>query len=187
MATKDLDKAASRFLTALRRTGAGLETQRQRILDRAANAPRLLPDGPIEVINRTGDTGNDLDYYVFELARLQDIGTSLAKVFGRALRPQQDLIDAKDAFEASIPRLRELRNPLTHPNDDAKLDNVGWFNSVISLEPDGRASDLVDPRYEHYVAAMAYHTRLTAFLREWLAASMGADPPRRLGTYDPQA
>jgi hypothetical protein len=47
-----------------------LEQQRQRILDRAANAPRLLPDRQFPVIDLTGDPGNDLDYYIYGLARL---------------------------------------------------------------------------------------------------------------------
>ncbi len=186
MATRDLDKTASRFLSALRRTGSGLETQRQRIVDRAANAPRLLPGSRIEVIDLTGDKGNDLDYYIFELARLQDIGKALTTVFGRVLGVQQGLLDAQAAFEAAIPRLREIRNPLTHPNDDDKLDQVGWFSSVVSTEPDGRVSDLVDPRYGHHGAAMAYHAALTAYLRAHVTASIESDPPRTPGTYDPQ-
>jgi hypothetical protein len=186
MATRDLDKTASRFLNALRRTGAGLECQRQRIVQRAANAPRLLPGGPVEVIDLTGDTGSDLDYYIFELARLQDIGKALATVFGRVLGPQQGLLEAQAVFEAAIPRLREIRNPLTHPNDDEKLDQVGWFSSVVSTAPDGRVSDLVDPRYGHHEAAMAYHATLTSYLRAHVTASIELNPPRRPGTYDPQ-
>ncbi len=185
MATRDLDKTASRFLNALRRTGAGLETQRQRILDRAANARRLLPNGPIKVIDLTGDTGNDLDYYIFELARLQDIGKAITTVFGRVLGPQQGLLDAQAAFEAAIPKLRDIRNPLTHPNDDEKLDRIGWFSSVVSTDADGRVRDLVDPRYGHHDAAMAYHAVLVSYLRAHVAASIQADPPRTPGTYDP--
>lgn len=70
MAKRDLDKSDSRFLNALWRISAGLEQQRQRILDRAANAPRLLPDRQFPVIDLTGDPGNDLDYYIYGLARL---------------------------------------------------------------------------------------------------------------------
>jgi len=44
------------------RNTAGLETQRNRIIDRAANAPRLLEGTPNEDINLTGDVGTDLDY-----------------------------------------------------------------------------------------------------------------------------
>lgn len=74
MAKRDLNRSARRFLSALRRTGAGLEKQRERIMARADDAPRLLPGEPYEVINLTGDEGNDLDYYIYELARLQDLG-----------------------------------------------------------------------------------------------------------------
>jgi anion-transporting ArsA/GET3 family ATPase len=65
MVKRDLDKSASRFLNALRRTSAGLEQQRQRLLDRAASAPRLPLDGQFPVIDLTGDLGNDLDYYIY--------------------------------------------------------------------------------------------------------------------------
>lgn len=72
MAKRDLTKSAERFQQALRRTVYGLERQRQRVLDQAANAP-TLPAGDREVINLGSDPGNDLDYYVYELARLRDI------------------------------------------------------------------------------------------------------------------
>lgn len=93
MAKRDLDKSASRFINALRRNTAGLETQRKRIVDRAANAPRLLEGTPYEVINLTGDVGSDLDYYIYELARLQDTGKSVINVFGQP----QVVVDARAA------------------------------------------------------------------------------------------
>lgn len=83
-------------------------------------------------------------------------------------------------FEAAIPRLREIRNPLTHPNDDEKLDQVGWFSSVVSTGPDGRVSSLVDPRYGHHDAAMAYHAALTSYLRAHMKASIESDLHGRL-------
>ena len=139
MAKRDYAQAAGRFLTALRRTRAGLEQQRERILDRAANAPRLLPGSPFEVINLTGTNDNDLDYYIYELARLQDLGKSIIKVFGQP----QELIDARDAFDAGIPNLRVIRNPLTHPNDNDELDGVAFFSSVVYLRSDGGAEKSV--------------------------------------------
>lgn len=108
MTKRDFGKAAGRFLNVLRRIGAGLEKQRERILDRSANAPRSFPDSPYEAIDLTGDQGNDLDYCIYELARLQDLGKSIIRVFGRPLR----LIDAQAAFEAGIPNLPVIRNPL---------------------------------------------------------------------------
>jgi hypothetical protein len=174
MVKRDLDKAASRFLNALRRTGAGLEKQRERILDRAAKVPRLLHDSPYEVINLTGDDGNDLDYYIYELARLQDLGKSIIKVFGKP----QDLVDAQTTFDAGIPNLRLIRNPLTHPNDNDGLDEVAFFSSVVNLKPDGSVQQLVDPRYQQHDEAMAYHSALTSYLRARIADAIAADPPR---------
>ncbi|MEV6242470.1 hypothetical protein [Lentzea sp. NPDC051838] len=170
---KDYDKAASRFLEALRRIGAGIVRQRERILDRADNAPRLLSGTPHEVIDLTGDDGNDLDYYIFELARLNDVGKSIIKVFGQP----QELLDAQRAFEDVLPSLREIRNALIHPNNDEKLDNVAFFSSVIRLLPGGEVRQLVDPRYGQHDAAIDYHAMLTAYLRAHVAAAIRTQPP----------
>lgn len=59
---RDLDKATSRFLAALRRIETGLVQLQRRTLDAAANAPRLLPGSPYEVIGPTGVLGSDLSY-----------------------------------------------------------------------------------------------------------------------------
>lgn len=146
IAKRNLDKSASRFLNALRRISAGLEQQRQRILDRAAKARRLLPDSQFPVIDLTGDPGNDLHYYIYELARLQDLGRSIIKVFGQP----RELVDAQAKFDVGIPNLRVIRNPLTHPNDNDELDEVAWFSSAVKLKPDGSVEELVDPRYEQH-------------------------------------
>lgn len=173
VAPRDLDKAASRFLNALRRITSGLDTQQQRVLDRAAAAPRLLPGFHIEVIDLTGDTGNDLDYYIYELGRLEATGRSLIKVFSK---PQQ-LVAAQTAFNLGIPKLKQIRDPLTHPNDNDELDDVGWFSSVVRHNDDGRTETLVDPRYGHHDTALAYSNVLQQHLRAHIAAAITADPP----------
>jgi len=101
----------------------------------------------------TGDPGNDLDYYIYELARLQDMGKSIIKVFGQP----QELVDAQAEFDVGIPNLRAIRNPLTHPNDNDELDEVAWFSSAVKLKPGGSVEELVDPRYEQHEVATAYH------------------------------
>jgi hypothetical protein len=126
---RDLGLAAQHFLNPLRRNGVGLETQRQRILDRAENAPRLLEGTRGEVLNLTGDEGLDLDYYIYELARPQDTGRSIVKVF----KQPRELLEAQASFDAAIPNLRVIRNLLTHPNDDDKLDEVAFFSSALNL------------------------------------------------------
>ena len=176
MAKRDYDKAASRFLNALRRIQHGLVTQQQRVLDRAARAPRLLPDSPIEVVDLTGAPGNARAYYIYELARLSEAGKSIVKVFGRP----PELLAAQNVFENGIPKLRDIRNPLTHPNDNDELDEVVWFSSVVNIKPDGRVEELVDPRYQHHDYAMAYVDALPSFLRNRIQAAIAADPPRTL-------
>jgi hypothetical protein len=171
---RDLDKSASRFLNALRRISAGLEQQRQRILDRAASAPRLLADSQTPVIDLTGEPGNDLDYYIYELARLQAIGNSIITVFGQP----SELVDAQKKFGEGIPNLSTIRNPLTHPNDNDELDEVAWFSSAVKLKPDGSVETLVDPRYEQHEVATGYHSALTMFLRAHLQSAIAADPSK---------
>lgn len=161
MPKRDLDKSASRFLNALRRTGAGLEVQRERIVRRAATAPRILPGTPWEAADLTGDPGNDLDYYIYELARLQDLGRAVIRVFGSP----GPLVEAEEKLGSAIPKLKTIRNPLTHPSDNDELDQVAWFSAVVNLLPDGSVERLVDPRFEQHDAAMAYHEALTMFLR----------------------
>jgi hypothetical protein len=155
----------------LRHTKAGLELQHRRVLEREANAPRLNVT-PDTVVYGADDEGNDLDYYTYELARLRAMGTSIATVFG-----DQTLADAGEALEAAIPALRTIRNPLTHPNDDDRLDDVVWFGSLVRLSPDGRVDYLIDPRYHHHDLAIAYVDQLIDFLRGKVKDAIAADPP----------
>jgi hypothetical protein len=69
---------------------------------------------------------------------------------------------------AAIPDLREIRNPLTHIDGRARLDNVVWFDSVVRTGPDGSVAYLVDPRYQHHAAARTLIEALTAYL-DWPA------------------
>lgn len=159
MATSDPAKACARFLAARERIVRGLEHQRGRILERTARAPRL-PAGPVNVIDLRGDSGNDIDYYVFELARLQDLAKEMNKAFG----DPPEVTDALAAFEAAIPALRRIRNPLTHPSDDRRLDDVAWFDAVVKLQPGGGVEYLVDPRYGHHEAALELGRALRSYL-----------------------
>lgn len=174
MATPDPDKARSRFLNALRRISNGLDTQRDRIVQRTANAPRLHAGTPEEIVVLTEEAGsdNDLDYYVYELARLQDIAREVNKTFGNP----QEIVDALAAFDRALPNLRRIRNPLTHIDDTPRLDNVAWFDSLVVLEPGGSVTYLVDPRYQDHDAAKELGDALTAYLRSGLRSSIAANP-----------
>lgn len=127
----------------------------------------------MEVIDLIGDTGNDLDYYIYELGRLEATGRSIIKVFGK---PQQ-LVAAQAAFNLDIPKLKQIRDPLTHPNDNDELDDVGWFSSVVRHNDDGRTETLVDPRYQQHDAAVAYSDALQQHLRAHVAGAIAADSP----------
>lgn len=170
MATKDSAKAYARFLAGHRRIIHGLEMQRPRILSRAEGAARL-PAGPAhDVIDLRGDPGNDLDCYVYELARLRE----LAKVIGTAFGNPREVVDGLAAFEGAIPALRRIRNALTHPSDDERLDAVAWFDSVVELRPHGAVEYLVDPRHGHHDAALEFGRVLLSYLEVGYQATRDA-------------
>lgn len=160
----DLDIARSRFIQATTRFIAGARLQRQHILERSATAPRLLEGSPYEVIDLTGQLDNDLDYYTYELARLQDVAREVVRVFGAP----PAVVHALDQFDTAIPKLREARNPLTHASNDPRLDDVAWFSSLVRMNFDGSVETLVDPRYGHHEAAEALAEALLAELRAGL-------------------
>lgn len=119
----------------------GVSLERQRIIAATATAPRLLEGTASEVVNLTGLPSNDLDYYVYELGRLQDAAREIIKVFDRP----PEIVAALEAFDSAVPDLRAARNPLTHVSDDARLDDVAWFSAVVRLGPTGNVVYLVDP------------------------------------------
>ncbi len=139
----------------------GLETQRKRIMDFAANAPRLLEGTPYEVINLTGDSGLDLDYYLYNLGRARAAGLEMLDSF---VDPPE-IVVALDKLDNAIPLMRPTRNALSHIDDSGRLDRIGWFSSMVEFEDDGRRRTLVDPRYEHHDAAMTFCGELIAYCR----------------------
>jgi hypothetical protein len=82
-----------------------------------------------------------------------------------------EIVAALDVFDQAIPELRNVRNPLTHASDDARLDDVGSFTAVMRFQVDGRAVPLIDPRYQHHDAAETLAEELLAFLRAGLRSS----------------
>lgn len=90
MPSKDPDRARSWFINAVNRFIEGARLERDRVIRTAAEAPRLLEGTPHEVVNLTGIPDNDLDYYVYELGRLQDAARPQAST---ALRSAQHLRD----------------------------------------------------------------------------------------------
>ncbi|MEU4651708.1 hypothetical protein [Nocardia fluminea] len=133
-----------------------------------SSPPRLLAGTPDEVVNLTGTFDNDLDYYAVELVRLQDAAREMLKVFGSP----HEVDDALASFDAALPNLRAVRNPLAHPSDDARLDGVVWFSNLVRLRDDGAVENLLDPRYQHHEAAIALADALIAYLRNGIRASL---------------
>lgn len=169
MPTKDPDKARSRFINATNRFLAGARLQRERVMRGAADAPRLLEGTPEEAVDLTSVPSNDLDYYVYELARLRAVADEVNKAFD----DPQEISDAVAVFEAEIPELRNIRNPLTHASDDERLDDVAWFSAVVRLgsTSPGSVEYLVDPRYRHHEATEAFASAILSYLRAGLRGS----------------
>jgi hypothetical protein len=163
----DLDRARSRFINATRRFIEGARLQRERILERSEKAPRLLEGSAYEVVNLTGQPGNDLDYYAYELARLQDVAREVIRVFDSP----DDVIRALERFEEAVPNLRAVRNPLTHASNDGRLDDVAWFSSLVRLDPAGSVESLLDPRHGDHDAAEELAATLLTYLRAGLRDS----------------
>ena len=130
-------------------------------MDRTAQAPKLFGGTGHEVTDLTGGTGNDLDYYVYELARLQDLTRAINDTFNHPA----EIVDALASFNQAVPHLRSIRNPLTHPSDDNRLDGVAWFHSVVRFLPNGSVEYLVDPRHKHHDAALELIRALGTYLQ----------------------
>ncbi len=162
--TKDRDTAASRFIAAATRIQQGFRLQQQRIIGHVASVPRLLEGTPHEVRDLTGVPVNDLDYYAYELGRLRAATVEAVKAFNHP----PELVAALGAFDKAVPKLREIRNPLTHPGDDPRLDDVGSFSALVRLRPRGGVDFLVDPRHDHHDAAEALASALLGFMRAHL-------------------
>ena len=92
--------------------------------------------------------------------RLQDLARNVKEAFS----DPPEIVDALTAFEAAIPMVRKIRNPLTHPSDDKRLDDVAWFDSLLRVGSNGSVEYLVDPRYEHHDAAIELSRALSIYL-----------------------
>ncbi|PKW17664.1 hypothetical protein [Saccharopolyspora spinosa] len=150
------ESARPNFQQGLARVKAGLELQRSRILAWTEAAPQRVPG----LMDLRGTPSQDLDYYVYELARLQDLTRAVLRVFDE---PEPIKI-ALAAFDSQIPDLRTIRNQLTHIDGRSRLVNVMWFDSIVELGPNGTVKYLVDPRYRHHDAAIALAAALQDFL-----------------------
>lgn len=172
MVSKDVDRAIDRFLSASTRIRNGLITQRARIMEIAAEAPKLFEGKPYEVTDLSGTYENDLDYYVYEMGRARDMAEEMAKPFGHPI----EIKDALAAFDVVVPNLKKIRNSRTHPSDDDRLDRVGSMSAAIRFELDGSVAYLVDPRYQHHEAALDLLNAIDDYLHEKLQRAMTERP-----------
>lgn len=162
----NFDRAASRYRNALRRLEKGVVVQKSRIMDAASTAPKHL-SGAYEFTDLSSTNDLDLDYYTYDLGRVQDVGRQMLKTFDNPT----ELVEATDRFNALIPNLRKARNPLTHISDDPRLDKMAWFSNIVNLNPDGSVEYLIDPDGVHQDAALEYIKALNDFLQPWISPS----------------
>ena len=149
--------------------------QRSRIMQAADEAPKLFEGKPYQVTDLSGTHENDLDYYVYELGRAHDMAKEMAKPFGHPT----EIKEALAAFDVVVPAFKKtIRNPRTHPSDDARLDHVGSMSAAIRFEDDGSVTYLVDPRYQRHDAALELLNAIDEFLHERLQERMAEDPPQ---------
>ena len=152
-------EAVDQYMAVNRRIREGLELQRDRLLQRKSAIREHLDEyilGP----------SNDLDYYIYELARLQDLARTIAREFHAA----QPVAVALKTFDVAIPHLRKLRNPLTHPSNDKRLDNIKYLVSAEHVEDfKHRGTVYLDPDSEHHEAALALSEAMDTYLGGWLA------------------
>lgn len=176
MASDDLDKAASRMIAAVRRVRHGLELTRHRIAEREAKMTRLDVDGGTLIVHLT-DPGNDIDFYTFDLGRLQDVAREVMRVFADPVSGKQpvELVEAVKRFDIGVPNLKAFRNALAHPSDDARLDSIVFFSSAKYLDfLTGIAVDLVNPLGAHHDYAMNLCGTLVTFLQNHITAAIKA-------------
>ncbi len=95
------DTAVPRFTSAARRIRAGIVQQKRR-LDERQSSTKGMHVGAHEVLDFSDDEGLDLDYYAYELVRLQTLTEVTIKVF----KQPQALIDALDDFKTHSPTSR---------------------------------------------------------------------------------
>lgn len=175
MVSKDIDRAIDRFLTASTRIRNGLITQRARIMQSAAEAPKYFEGESHEFTDLSGTFENDLDYYIYEMGRLRDTAEEMAKPFGHPL----EIREALAAFDAVVPELKKHRNARTHPSDDDRLDDVVSMSAAIRLGPvyPGGVTYLVDPRFQHHDAALDLLNAIDEYLHEQLQIAIAERPP----------
>lgn len=131
-----MDKAVHRFLSASSRIRTGLNVQRQRIQDDYDNAPRVFKGEPVEWVNVSAMHENDVDYYVYEMGRLRAMVKAMDRPFGFPT----ELKAALKTFDAVVPRLKDIRDPRTHPADNDALDRVTTFSAAMEFHDETAAS-----------------------------------------------
>lgn len=159
---------------------------------REAHLPRLLQGTEHEVVDFTDSFANDVDYYIYELGRLQDLVQDEALIVfsvSNELRTNssepsrvapRELGEALNDFLTAIPMLKETRNALTHLDDTIRMDDFGSFSAAVRFESDGGVQYLVDPRYQHHDAALALSDALISYLQRLLRERIAGDPAKPL-------
>lgn len=153
----------SRLIAGVKRSIAGANLQRDRIIDAAANAPRPHAHIGVDYADLSDVPVNDLDHYIFELGRLRLVSQEIIRIFGKPPAVQKAL----DCLDAAVPELWDMRNALMHADERDRLDRVESFSQLVRFTDQGEAETLVDPKGDHHAAAQDLAQQLLAFLRQW--------------------
>lgn len=150
--TKSFDREQTgRLLAATDRCISGARLCLERINSIDAAGARDI--GGVPLVNLVGSPTHDLDYWLYESFRLQDVADEVKKLDD----PHTPSITAALAeLDRVCPRLRSMRNAITHIDEpDHRLANTSWFGPfLIRRLPGGNVEYLIDIRPDEVSAAL---------------------------------
>lgn len=171
----DTEAAIARFLGGIRRVTAGLNMQQQKIANNDRVIRELAAQHPDGLADFTGSPENDVDYYVYELGRL----TALAREISNFFKSPPKLVSALTQFELDVPKLKQVRNPLTHLDRTARLDKFVTFSNAVNIHDDGTIEILIDPiGGSHHEAALKLSDTCATYLRQLVQNAIAEFPPQ---------
>ncbi|OZD77251.1 hypothetical protein CH260_08445 [Rhodococcus sp. 05-2256-B2] len=171
----DTEAAITRFLRGIRRVTAGLNMQQKKIADNDRVIQELAAQHPESLADFTGSPENDVDYYIYELGRL----TALAREISNFFKSPTELVTALAQFEREVPKLKQVRNPLTHLDRTARLDRFATFSKAVNIHDDGTIEILIDPiGGAHHAAALKLSDTCSTYLRQLVQNAIAELPPQ---------
>lgn len=171
----DATELAGHRLWQLRRARRGAALSRRRLLEALDAAPVITQSamGPVKDLTGTKawTVEHDLSYYAWEAVKILNIA--------RKVRGDHRVQAALDIVAEGSPELENLRNAVTHPEDNRTADDVLFAGAAVRMRPGTRPEYLVDPRHGLHDAL----ENLVAAAEVALLAAAGPVPPG-LKRYD---